>query len=141
MRGRVCTPLKAPTGWKILCRRPLRRIGEDFRCRFRWVGEGLPVVLCVEVVEDFDFWVGVDVGCEVRGEDLGQQFVDSGHEGTAVHVLDEPFGLAGCSFAVLHGEFVDGCHAGEAEGHCHQNSQAFHRFDYNSYLATTLLTR
>jgi hypothetical protein len=32
----------------------------------------LPVVLSIEVVEDFNFGVGIDVGGELRREDFGE---------------------------------------------------------------------
>lgn len=72
------------------------------------MGGEVPVVLCIEVVEDFDFWVGVDVGCEFGGEDLGEKFVDALGKGAAVHVLKQHFGLPGTAFAVFHGDLVDG---------------------------------
>ena len=83
---------------------------EEYQYRSHWVGSYLPVVLGIEVVEDLDLGIGVDVGGESGGEDLGQQFVDSGHEGTFVHVLDQTLGLGGSALAVLHGELVQGSH-------------------------------
>lgn len=68
----------------------------------------VPVVLSVEVVQDFDFRIGVDVGGEFWGEDFGKDSVDFFSEWSSAHVLEQHFLFAGSSFAVGHGYFVDG---------------------------------
>ncbi len=59
----------------------------------------------IEVVDDFDFGVGVDVGGEGWGEDTGEEFVDSLDEGSSVDVFEEDLGLTGGSLSVIHLEF------------------------------------
>jgi hypothetical protein len=82
-------------------------IGEDFQCRFIYIILGLPIVLSVKVVDDFDFGVGVDVGSQLRGEDFGDEVVNLGHQWASAHVLEQEFRLSWGALTMFHGELVD----------------------------------
>jgi len=58
--------------------------------------------LGIEVVDDFDFRIGIDVGGECGGEDTGEKFVDSLDEWSSVDVFKKDFALTGGSLSVIH---------------------------------------